>query len=92
MPKVTTVRVNGPVLRGLRTRRGLTVRQLAGKISRHPQSVRYLETGTGKLASEVLAWQIANALGIDIADFTGDTTEDEATEDEATEPEGAAAL
>lgn len=79
MPQVSTVRIDGRALRGLRTRRGLTVTQLAAKTGRHPQSVRRLETGGEKLASEVFAYQLANALEVELADFTlTDSTADEA--------------
>ena len=70
MPPVSTVRVKGGVLRTLRTQRGLTMKQLAARVARHPQSIRRLETGDGKLASEVFAYQLANALGVDVGDFT----------------------
>lgn len=86
MPQTSTVRIKGRVLRDLRTRRGLTVRQLATKIGRHQQSVRVLETSAGKRASLVFANQLAIALGVDVGDFaiaddeqeTGDTADDKA--------------
>lgn len=80
MPQVSTVRVNGTALRGIRTRSGLTVRQLAAKAGRHPQSVRRLETGAGKLCSEVFAHQLANALKVEIGEFTeaGETSTEDA--------------
>lgn len=39
-------------------------------IGRHRQSINKLETGRTTHASTVLAWQIANALKVDIAEFT----------------------
>lgn len=83
MPPVSTVRINGSALRALRITRGLEVRQLAAKVGRHPQSVRRLETGRGKLAGKVFAQQLANALEADLSEFTA--------EEDETEPEGAAA-
>jgi len=80
MPLVSTVRIKGRELRDLRTRRGLTMVQLAAKVGRHPQSIRRLETGSGKLASEVFANQLANALGADLAEFTVTDEEDETEE------------
>lgn len=82
MPPVSTVRINGRALRALRISRGLEVRQLAARVGRHPQSVRRLETGHGKLAGQVFAQQLANALKVNVSEFTV------ADEDE---PEGAAA-
>lgn len=64
MPLVSTVRIDGHALRDLRTRRGLTRQQLAGKTGRRNSSIRNLETGGGKRASLVFAYQLANALGL----------------------------
>lgn len=84
MPPVSTVRINGPVLRDLRTRRGLTIKLLAAKTGRHPKAIGRLECGQGKPASEVFAFQLARALGLDDpSEFTLDEAE--------AEPEGAAA-
>lgn len=71
MPPVRTVRPNGPVIRELRLRRGLSVRQLAaitGPVGRHQQAIRHLENGT-RLASEVMIHQIANALKVDVSEL-----------------------
>lgn len=84
MPLVSTVRINGPALRDLRQRQGLSVVRLAGKIGRHRQSITRLEIGNGKTASVVFAYQLANALGADLADFT-------LTDAADSEPAGAAA-
>jgi transcriptional regulator with XRE-family HTH domain len=71
MPQVSTFRVRGDDLRKLRTRRGLSLRQLAALCPpRHVQSIRKLETATGKPVSEVFAYQIANALKVDVSEFT----------------------
>lgn len=71
MPIVSTFRVNGERLRALRVRRGLSLRQLAALCPpRHAQSIRKLETATGKPVSEVFAYQIANALGVEVTDIT----------------------
>lgn len=64
MPQTRAVRINGPALRSLREQRGLTVPQLAARAGRHPQSVRRLETGDGKYAGVVFAYQLANGLGL----------------------------
>lgn len=77
MPQVSTFRVNGEALRVLRVRRGLSLRQLAALCpARHAQSIRKLETVTGKPVSEVFAYQIANALQVDVSEFT-DAGQDE---------------
>ena len=83
MPQVSTVRVNGPALRDLRTRRGLSVSQLAKKIGRHQQSVRLLETSAGKTASLVFAYQLANALGVELDELALADDEPEQDEDAA---------
>lgn len=70
MPQVRTVRVNGEALADLRTRRGLTITKLAKMIGRHRQSVNKLETGRITHASEVFAYQIANALKVNVSEFT----------------------
>ncbi len=71
MPQVSTFRVNGEALRAIRTRRGLSLRRLAAMCPpRHAQSIRKLETATGKPVSEVFAYQIANALEVDVSEFT----------------------
>jgi transcriptional regulator with XRE-family HTH domain len=84
MPQFDSVRINGPALRELRVRRGLEVRQLAGKIGRHPQSVRHLEVRYGANAGRVFAYQLANALEVDISAFVlGDDDEPEAAKPES---------
>ena len=91
MPQVSTVRIDGRALRGLRTRRGLTVTQLAAKTGRHPQSVRRLETGGEKIASEVFAYQLANALQAELAEITlNDSTPDDPEQDASETAEKAA--
>jgi transcriptional regulator with XRE-family HTH domain len=83
MPRVTTKRPDGNAIRTLRTRRGLSVPQLAAMLPgcRHPQSVRKLEVAKSVVASEVFLYQIANALQVDISEITqpdGDDEEQEA--------------
>lgn len=80
MPLVSTVRINGSALRDLRTRRGLTVAQLARKTGRRGSSIRNLEVSDGKAASLVFAHQLANALKVDPAEFTVPEDEPEASE------------
>jgi transcriptional regulator with XRE-family HTH domain len=71
MAKVSTFRVNGEDLRALRVQQGLSLRRLAALCPpRHAQSIRKLETATGKPVSEVFAYQIANALGVHVSAFT----------------------
>ena len=62
-------------MRSLRTQRGLSVQKLAKKIGRARQSVARLEGGG--TASLVFAYQLANALKVDLAEFTLDDTEAE---------------
>lgn len=78
MPQPRSVRVNGDVLADIRARQGLTISRLARMIGRHRQSINKLETGRSTHASIVFAWQIANALKVDITEFTiTDDTEPE---------------
>jgi len=69
MPPVSTVRINGPALRELRTSKGVAIGRLAKKTGRHPKSIGRLEQGDGKPASLVFANQIARALRAKVADF-----------------------
>ena len=83
MAKTSTFRVRGTALRELRTRRGLSLRQLAAMCPpRHAQSIRKLETATGKPVSRVFAYQIANALAVDVSDFTDASAEGDQQEQE----------
>jgi transcriptional regulator with XRE-family HTH domain len=68
MPPVSTVRPNGPAIRALRHRRGLTLKALGLRIGRHGQAIRNLEAGE-RLASEVMINQIANALDVDVSEL-----------------------
>jgi hypothetical protein len=63
------------------------VRRLAALCPpRHPQSIRKIETTRpGKLVSEVFAYQLANALGVDVSEFT----EQERPDSDAAESEAA---
>ena len=58
----------------------MTPPQLARKIGRHRQSVTRLMRKGGPTASRVFAYQLANALGTDIAEFTFSDDESEADE------------
>jgi transcriptional regulator with XRE-family HTH domain len=82
MPQVSTVRIKGPVLQDLCEQRGMTPPQLARKIGRHRQSVTRLMRKGGPTASRVFAYQLANALGVEIADFTFPDDPAEAEPDE----------
>jgi transcriptional regulator with XRE-family HTH domain len=83
MAKVSTFRVSGDDLRTLRVQRGLSLRRLAALCPpRHAQSIRKLETATGKPVSEVFAYQIANALGVHVSEFTDAPAEGEQQEQE----------
>ena len=83
MPQVSTYRVSGEDLRALRVRRGLSLRRLAAMCPpRHAQSIRKLETATGKPVSEVFAYQIANALGVHVSTFTDAPADEEQQEQE----------
>lgn len=65
MPPVPTVQPDGAAIRRLRTRRGLTPRDIAKAIGkRHPKTIGKLEY-SGQPASEVLICQVANVLGVD---------------------------
>jgi len=80
MPRVATVKPNGPVIRALRVRKGLSTKQLGKMTGRHPQSIRRLEITTDP-ASELLVQQVANALKVDISELV--LPEPENDEDEA---------
>jgi predicted transcriptional regulator len=80
MPQTRIVRIDGDALADIRARRGLTIVGLARMIGRHRQSINKLETGRSTHASTVFAWQIANALKVDISEFSA--SEDEGRETE----------
>ena len=83
MPLVSTFRINGDALRELRSNRGLSLRQLAAMCPpRHAQSIRKLETATGKPVSRIFASQIANALGVHVSEFTDAPADEEEREQE----------
>jgi len=79
MPRVATVRPNGPVIQALRMRKGLSRAQLGMMTGRHKQSIRRIEVEDGP-ASELLMHQVANALQVDIAELI--VPEAEGDEDE----------
>lgn len=70
MSRIGTYGVNGSALRELRETQGLTLDHLGAEIGRHPQSIRRLETVSGKRAGHAFAWQIATALRGHPSDFT----------------------
>lgn len=69
MPRIQTVHPNGEAIRELRTRQGLSARQLAAKIGRHEKSITKLECNPDALASRVFIHQIANALKVDVSEL-----------------------
>lgn len=60
--------MNGDRLRDLRVERGITVAELAGRVSRSPEHLKRAERGDR--ISDVLAARIALVLGVPVADFT----------------------
>lgn len=64
MPKVTTVTPNGPVIKALRERAGLSRKQLGTRIGRWQQSIRRLEETTDP-ASRLFICQVAKVLQVD---------------------------
>jgi transcriptional regulator with XRE-family HTH domain len=70
MPQVRTLTPDGDEIRARRLSLGLTPEQLAGKIGRHPQTIRRLERGDICKASEILIHQVALALGAKAKDIT----------------------
>ena len=87
MAKVSIFRVKGDALRDLRTRRGLSLRQLAAMCPpRHAQSIRKLETATGKPVSQVFAYQLAGALKAHVSEFTDAPADAGRAEREPDEP------
>ena len=70
MPQVRTLIPDGDEIRARRLELGLTPEQVAGKIGRHPQTIRRLEAGRIDKASEILIHQLALALGAKAKDIT----------------------
>lgn len=70
MPQVRILAPDGDEIRARRLSLGLTPEQLADKAGRHPQTIRRLERGDIKKASEILVHQIALALGAQAEDIT----------------------
>lgn len=68
MPKVTTVTPNGPVIKALRERAGLSRKQLGTPIGRVQQSIRRLEETT-EPASRLFICQVARVLQVDAEDL-----------------------
>lgn len=69
MPQTRIVRIDGEALADIRVRQGLTIVRLAKMIGRHRQTINKLETGRTATASAVLAYQLANALKVDVSEF-----------------------
>jgi len=94
MPRVATLTPNGPAVRALRVRRGLSTTQVGKMVGRHAQTIRNVELAK-TAASELLMYQIANAFKVDITEIT--VAEDKASpadsegETEADEKAGVAA-
>jgi transcriptional regulator with XRE-family HTH domain len=70
MARTRTVTPDGERIRELRLEAGLTPEQLGSAIGRHPQTIRKLERGAIKNASEILIAQLAKALSVKRADIT----------------------
>ena len=67
---------DGSKIRRLRVTRGITGKQLAAQIGRHPGTIRLTETYSRPI-SEVFAYQLANALGVPVEEILADSDEDE---------------
>lgn len=65
MPKVPIVTPNGPVIKDLRERAGLSRKQLGIMTGRVQQSIRRLEE-TREPASRLIVCQVAKALKVDV--------------------------
>lgn len=63
------IEIDGPKLRQIRVKRGLSRSMLAARIYRGERTIIGLENGYWD-AGEILANQIANALGIDLREIT----------------------
>jgi ribosome-binding protein aMBF1 (putative translation factor) len=70
MARVRTLTPDGDEIRARRLELALSPEQLAAKIGRHPQTIRRLEAGRIKKASELLIHQVALALGVKAKDIT----------------------
>lgn len=70
MPRVRTLIPDGDEIRARRLRLGLTAKDLADRLHRHPQTIRQLESGAIEKASEILLHQLALALGAQAEDIT----------------------
>jgi transcriptional regulator with XRE-family HTH domain len=79
MPPTRTVPYDGNKIRELRTRKGLSIDELAEAIGRHPESIRNLERGN-KNASEVMLTWIAKAVDATLDDLAPDDDTDSDSE------------
>lgn len=70
MPQVRMMVPDGNEIRARRLRLGLRSQQVADRTGRHVQTIRKLETGHLKEASECLMHQVAIALGAEVEDIT----------------------
>lgn len=66
-----TLPYDGPKIKRLRERAGLTLVELGAQVRRHPESLRHIERGT-KNASVVTLGRIANALGVPLEEIATD--------------------
>ena len=62
MPQVRMVTPDGAAIRSRRMELGLPPEEVATPIHRHPQTIRRLENGRMKSASEMLLAQVARVL------------------------------
>lgn len=69
MPRPPGIRVDGPKIRRIRIRRGITVTDLASRIGRARGSIWNIEAQDAPV-SEVFVNQLANALGVSVEDIT----------------------
>jgi transcriptional regulator with XRE-family HTH domain len=65
MPKVVTVKPNGPVIREIRERQGLTAEQVGAAIGRNPQSIRRMESNNDRVG-RLFVGQVARVLGVSV--------------------------
>ena len=77
MPPVETVRQDGPKIRELRIRAGVSLTDLGKQIHRHPKALGHLERETRR-ASRVMISQLANAFGVQPDELIRDDDEEPA--------------
>lgn len=81
MARPAGLKPDGQKIRRLRVDAGITAGTLARRIGRHPESIYKVEAGR-RMFSDVMASQLARALGVTVSDIiqadpeeTGDTAE-----------------